>query len=48
MSFNYLNLFKPNEHKEDYYIKKPNVEKFPFQIEDKKQIYVGDKIVTFE
>ena len=24
MNFKYLNLFKPNQHNEDYYIRKPN------------------------
>ena len=28
MSFDYLLLFRPNEHTEDYYIRKPNNEKF--------------------
>ena len=35
MSFNCLNLLKPNEHTEDYHIRKPNDEKFLFEIEDK-------------
>ena len=48
MSFKYLKLFKPNEHKEEYHIRKPIDEKFLFEIEDKNYIYVGDKVVTFE
>ena len=39
MSFNYLNLFKPNEHKEDYNIIKPNDGIFLFKIDDKKHMY---------
>ena len=27
-SFDYLHLFRPNEHSEDNYIRKPNNEKF--------------------
>ena len=45
MSFNYLNVFKPNE---DYVIRKPNNEKFLFEIGDEKYIYVGEKVITFE
>ena len=48
MSFNYLNLFKPNEHTEDYHTRKPNNENFLFEIEDKKYIYVGEKVISFE
>ena len=36
MSFNYLNFFKPNEHTEDYRIRKPNDENILFEIEEKK------------
>ena len=39
-------MFKPNVHKEDYHIRKPNNEKFLFDIEDKKCIYVGEKVIT--
>ena len=35
MSFDYLNLVEPNEHTEDYYIRKPDDEIFLFQIGDK-------------
>ena len=47
-SFNYLNLFEPNEHTEDYHIKKPDDKKFLFEIEDEKIVYVAENIVTFE
>ena len=43
MSFNYLYLLKPNEHKEDDHIRKPNSEKFLFEIGDKMYFYVGKK-----
>ena len=36
MSFNDLNLFRSNEHNEDYHIRKPNDESFLFESEDKK------------
>ena len=48
MSFDYLHLFRPNEHTEDYYIRKPNNENFLFKIEDKKYILVGEKLFSFE
>ena len=48
MSFDYLHLFKPNEHTEDYYIRKPNNEKFLFKIEDIKYTHVGEKLFNFE
>ena len=35
MSFNYLILVRPNEHTEDYYIRKPNDEIFLFQLGEK-------------
>ena len=47
-SFDYVNLFKPNEHTEDYHIRKPNDENFLFEVEDKKYIYVGEKVISFE
>ena len=47
-SFVYLNVFNPNEHTENYHIRKPNSESFLFEIEDKSYIYVGDRVVTFE
>ena len=48
ISSEYLNLFKPNEHTEDYHNRKPNDENFLFEIGDKKYIYVGEKVITFE
>ena len=48
MSFDYLNVFKPNEQTEDYHIRQPNVENFLFEIGDKKHIFVGEKVITFE
>ena len=48
MSFNYFNVLKQNEHKEEYVIRKPNDENFLFEIGDKKYIYVGGKVFTFE
>ena len=48
VSFQYLILFKPNEHTEDYHIRKPNDRNFLFEIEDKKHIYVGEKVITFK
>ena len=47
-SFNYLHLFKPNEHTEDYHIRKPNDENFLFEIENKKYIHVGGELFSFE
>ena len=38
MSFDYLNVFKPNKHTEDFLL----------EIGDKKNIYVGEKVNTFE
>ena len=51
MSFDYLYLFRPNEHtedSEDYHIRKRNDKKFFFEIGDKKYIYMGEKLLTFE
>ena len=48
MSFDYLHLFRPNEHNEDYHTRKPNDEKFLLEIGDKKYIYVGERVLTFE
>ena len=36
VSFNHLNVSKPNKTTEDYHIRKPNDENFLFKIEDKK------------
>ena len=48
MSFNYLHLFRPNKHTEDYHIRKPNDKNFLFKIEDKKYFHVGEKFFSFE
>ena len=48
MSFDYLHLFRPNEHTEDYHIRKPNIENFLFKIGDKKYIHVEEKLFSFE
>ena len=48
MSFDYLHLFRPTEHSEDYHIRKQNDENFPFKIEDKKYIHMGEKLISFE
>ena len=48
MSFDYLHLFRPNEHSEDYHIRKPNVGKFLFIIEEGKYIHVEEKFFSFE
>ena len=48
MSFDYLHLFGPNEHTEDYHIRKPNNANFLFKIEDKKCIHVGKNLFSFE
>ena len=48
MSFDYLQLFRPNEHNENYHIRKPNDENFLFKIGDKKYIHEGEKIFGFK
>ena len=48
MSFKYLSLLNPNEHTEDYHIRKPNDENFRFENGDKIYIFVGEKVFTFE
>ena len=48
ISFHYLHLFRPNKHKEDYHIRKPNNENFFFKIEGRKYIHVGEKLFGFE
>ena len=48
MSFDYLHLFRPNEHTEEYYIRKPNNETFLFKIGEKKCLHVGEKLFSFE
>ena len=47
ISFNYLNLFKPYEHTEDYHIRKPNKIIFLFATDIKKCIYVREKVNIF-
>ena len=41
-------MFRPNQHTEDYYIRKPNNENFLFKIGDKKYLHVGEKLFSFE
>ena len=48
INFDYLHLFRPNEDREDYHIRKAKDENFLFEIEDKKYIHVGEKVFTFE
>ena len=48
MSFDYLHWFRPNEHSEDYHIRKPNDENLLFEIEDKKYVHVVEKLFIFE
>ena len=48
MSFDYLHLFRPNEHTEDYHVRKPNDANFLFKIEDKKYIHIGENLFSFE
>ena len=48
MSFPYLNLFRPNEDVESYHFRKPHDANFLFEIEDRKDIHVGEKVFNFE
>ena len=48
LSFDYLNLFKPNEHTEEYYKIGQNDKSFLFEIEEKKSFYVGEKLFSDE
>ena len=48
MSFKYLKLFETNEQTEDYHIRKPNDEKFLFEIANKIQIYLGEKQILLK
>ena len=43
-----MHLLQPNKHKEDCHIRKPNNGNFLFEIEDRKYIYVGEILVSFE
>ena len=42
MSFSSLNVFEPNDHTEDYHIRKPKDEYFLFEIEN-KNLYLCEK-----
>ena len=42
MSFKHLNMFRPNEHKENYVIRKPNSEIFLFETGD-EDLFVSEK-----
>ena len=46
--FDYLHVFRPNEHSEDYHIGKPNDENFLFKIGDKIYVHVGKNLFSFE
>ena len=48
MSFDYLHLFKPIELDEKTHATKQTNENFLFKIEDKKYIYVGERIFSLE
>ena len=48
MSFDYLKLYKPNDHSPEYHIRKANDENFLFKIEDKKYIHIGKNLTSFE
>ena len=48
MSFKSLNLVQPNEHKEDFYVRKPNDKVFLFQVKNIEYVYVGEKVFSFE
>ena len=48
MSFNYLYLLKPNGHIKDCHIRKPNDERYLFQVEDNEYVYIGRKLISFE
>ena len=46
--FKYLSAFEPNKHTQDYRSRKPNYEKFLFEIENKKYIYVREKYLVLK
>ena len=48
MSFDYLHLFRPKEHKEDCHIRKRNNQYFLFKFEHKKYIHVGDNYLNLK
>ena len=48
MSFIYLILFTPNEHTEIYRYIGQNDKNFLFEIDDRKNVYVGEKLFSSE
>ena len=48
MSFNYLILFTSNEHTEIYRYRGQNDKNFLFEIDDRKSVYVGEKLFSSE
>ena len=48
LSFRCLNLLRPNEHKQDYHLRKSNNDFFLFETQDTKYIFFGENLVTFE
>ena len=48
MSFDNLHLFRPNDHSDDYHIRKLNDENFLFPVQDKNYIHVREKLFSFE
>ena len=48
VSFDYLNVFKPNKHTADYHIRTPNDESFLFHVKDNEYVYVSDRVISFE
>ena len=41
-------MFKPNEHTQDLYNRRPNVKKFSVEVQDLKHIFIGESLVCFE
>ena len=48
MIFNFLKVFNPKKHTEDYHIRKPYDEIFLFEIGDRNNFYVGERVISFE
>ena len=48
MSFEYLNLFNPNQHTEEFYQRGSNDRNFPFEIEHRKNVFVQKKILVLK
>ena len=48
LSSSYLNVFEMNKHTQDYHIREPINGNFLFEIEDKKYVFVGNEVITFE